>query len=757
MGNIVLLDDLTINKIAAGEVIERPLNVVKEVVENSIDAGATKIIVEIKKGGKQLIKVIDNGKGIPKDDMDIALERHATSKLRKIEDLEKIYTMGFRGEALASIVSVAKLTMISRTSNDDFGTKLVAEAGDILEREETGAQLGTTIMVENLFFNVPVRYKFLKQDATEFKYIKDWIQKAALSIPSISFKLINEGKVCFQSNGNGKIEDVIYSIYGKEIKENLVKVNFEEDDVKVTGVIGNTMVARDSRKDQILFLNKRNIKNQVLINSADQAFKGSTGIGKYGFFILNLEMPANFYDINAHPTKMEVRFEDESKIYKIFYHAIKNAILSKDFLGNTQNDENNDEYISNEFDFLTNHFGQEDEENLDKSVKEKNDINMKEEQDVQTDLSNIENDKREESISKSENYFARRTINANESVNLLEQKNELIHRENKREVNYKYIGILFRTFIIVEIEDELYLIDQHAAHERLLYEQIKENYKNHISSNSQMILMPEVYNLTNKEFEFVQKNLNLFQSYGFDVEMFGNNAVKINGIPDIEYRAKSKNIFLEVLDEMITNERASLKDVEERFVATVACKAAVKANMDLVPQEVEYLIQNLLTLKNPYTCPHGRPTTIKISKEELLKRADLISLHCPLIMGDNGTYHLINDETIALMKDTVMLVNTSRGPIIDPEALIRALKQGKFHAVALDVYEGEDNNVYTDKSDVAITNDITARLQMFPQLVLTSHQAFFTREALQAIAVVTMENARNFNEGNELGSAECKA
>ena len=243
---------------------------------------------------------------------------------------------------------------------------------------------------------------------------------------------------------------------------------------------------------------------------------------------------------------------------------------------------------------------------------------MKEEQDVQTDLSNIENDKREESISKSENYFARRTINANESVNLLEQKNELIHRENKREVNYKYIGILFRTFIIVEIEDELYLIDQHAAHERLLYEQIKENYKNHISSNSQMILMPEVYNLTNKEFEFVQKNLNLFQSYGFDVEMFGNNAVKINGIPDIEYRAKSKNIFLEVLDEMITNERASLKDVEERFVATVACKAAVKANMDLVPQEVEYLIQNLLTLKNPYTCPHGRPTTIKISKDCLL-------------------------------------------------------------------------------------------------------------------------------------------
>ena len=588
MGNIVLLDDLTINKIAAGEVIERPLNVVKEVVENSIDAGATKIIVEIKKGGKQLIKVIDNGKGIPKDDMDIALERHATSKLRKIEDLEKIYTMGFRGEALASIVSVAKLTMISKTSNDDFGTKLVAEAGDILEREETGAQLGTTIMVENLFFNVPVRYKFLKQDATEFKYIKDWIQKAALSIPSISFKLINEGKVCFQSNGNGKIEDVIYSIYGKEIKENLVKVNFEEEDVKVTGVIGNTMVARDSRKDQILFLNKRNIKNQVLINSADQAFKGSTGIGKYGFFILNMEMPANFYDINVHPTKMEVRFENENEIYKIFYHAIKSAILSKEFLGNSQTEDNNDEYISNEYDFLTNHF--------------------------------VNDEKDESKEDTKTNYFAKKAVNANESVNILDEKNELIHREKKRDVVYKYIGILFKTFIIVEIDNELYLIDQHAAHERLLYEQIKENYKNNISSNSQMMLIPEVYNLTHKEYEFVQKNIELFKNYGFDLETFGTNSVKINGIPDIEYRTKSKNIFLEVLDEMITNERASLKDVEERFVATVACKAAVKANMDLTQEEVNYLIQNLLNLKNPYTCPHGRPTTIKFSKDELLKK-----------------------------------------------------------------------------------------------------------------------------------------
>ena len=580
MGNIVLLDDLTINKIAAGEVIERPLNVVKEVVENSIDAGATKITIEIKKGGKQLIKVVDNGKGIQKDDMDIALERHATSKLRKIEDLENIYTMGFRGEALASISAVSKLTMISRTNKDDFGNKIIAEAGDIIQREETGSPIGTTIIVENLFFNVPVRCKFLKQDATEFKYIKDWVQKAVFSNPSISFKLINEDKVVFQSNGNGKIEDIIYSIYGKELKENIVKVDFEEEGIKVTGVIGNTRIARDSRKDQIIFLNKRNIRNQILTNSADQAFKGSIGIGKYGFFILNLEMPANFYDINVHPTKMEVRFVDENKIYKIFYHAIKNAMLTKEFLGNTQV-EKNEEYVSNEFKFLTNHFTKETNTN---------------------------------------NYFSRLTVNANKSINILEEKEDLIYRQNKRDVQYKYIGIIFRTFIIVEIEDQLYLIDQHAAHERLLYEQIKENYKNNMSSNSQMMLVPEIYNLTHKEFEFVTQNIEMFKIYGFDIELFGSNSVKINGIPDIEYRSKSKNIFLEVLDEMITNERVSLKDVEERFIATVACKAAVKANMDLNQHEVDYLIQNLLKLKNPYTCPHGRPTTIKFSKDELFKK-----------------------------------------------------------------------------------------------------------------------------------------
>ncbi|MBO4293401.1 MAG: DNA mismatch repair endonuclease MutL [Clostridia bacterium] len=583
MGNIVLLDDLTINQIAAGEVIERPANVVKELVENAIDAGSTSITVEIKQGGKTLIKVIDNGKGILKEDIPNAIERHATSKIKSIEDLEKTYTMGFRGEALASIASISKLTIMSKTADDELGFKVVSEAGNIVEAEETGCKIGTTMIVENLFFNTPVRYKFLKQDATEFKFIKEWVQKVALANLNIAFKLINDGKQVFQSTGNGNIRDLIYVLYGKETSESLIDVDYKEENIHITGVIGNTLMARETRKDQIIFLNKRNIRNQMLTSSADQAFKGGgTGIGKFGFFILNLEMPADYYDINVHPTKMEVRFKNESEIYRIFYHAIKSSILSKDFLGNNEQEEKKKDYVQNEFNFLTNHFSTQN-----------NAINR---------------------------IHAVEENTASDNEEKQEDGQELIKRENQRKVDYIYKGILFRTYIVVEIGNEIYLIDQHAAHERLLYEKIRANYKSNLKTNSQMMLVPEVYDLTHKEIEFVKNNIEMFQNIGFDIELFGENSVKINGIPDIDYRVNSKNVFLDTLDEMLTNERSTSKDIEERFIATVACKAAVKANMDLTPQEVDNLIQNLLTLKNPYTCPHGRPTTIKFSKEEISKR-----------------------------------------------------------------------------------------------------------------------------------------
>ena len=486
------------------------------------------------------------------------------------------------------------------------GYKLFSRGGNILEKDEIGASTGTTIKVEKLFYNTPVRYKFLKNDATEFRYIKEFLQKVALAEPDKSIELINNGKQILKTSGNGEIKDVVYLLYGKEIKDNLVDVNYQDGDIKITGVVGNTFIAEENRKNQILFLNNRNIQDKILTNSADQAFKGSTGIGKYGFFILNLQMPADYYDVNVHPTKKEVRFRDEDKIYKAMYHAIKNAILSKDFLGNTETENNKEDYIENELEFVTNHFDMKENSflsGLEKAqAKNKTAIEMNSLDDVQQEE---KVDEKQESKSDVETE-----IEAKEELDA--PKESLITREEKRKINYKYIGIAFKTYIIVEIENEIYLIDQHAAHERVLYEQIKENYKNHIQNNVQMMLIPEVFTLSYKEARFVKENMELFKNTGFDIEFFGDNTIKINGIPDLEYKVDRGHIFLDVLDEMLTNERSSLKDIEERFVATVACKAAVKAGMDLSRQEVENLISSLLGLKNPYTCPHGRPTTIKI-------------------------------------------------------------------------------------------------------------------------------------------------
>lgn len=593
MGKIVLLDDLTINKIAAGEVIERPANVVKELVENSIDAGATKVSVEIKDGGKTLIKITDNGKGIALEDIPNALERHATSKINKIEDLEHTYTMGFRGEALASISSISTMTLITKTQEAETGAEIIAKAGNIIESREVASQTGTTIIVEELFFNTPVRYKFLKQDATEFRYIKEWLQKCAIANPNISIKLTNDNKFVFSTSGNGKLKDIIYQFYGKEISDNIIDVDYENNGIKVTGVIGNTRIAKDTRHNQLVYLNKRNIQNAVVTNSADQAFKGSTGIGKYGFFILNLDMPADYYDVNVHPTKSEVRFKDEDTIYRTVYRAIKNAALSEEFLGNTEQSEKREEYVSNEFNFLTNHFEKKEEAKpsiYNKYIK---------------------------------GIFERKGTKQQGSIEEPQGDNsKIIIREEERKIKYKYLGILLQTYIVIEIDNEIYLIDQHAAHERMLYEKIKANYKSNISTNSQMLLFSEMVTLTHKELEFVKQNMELIKRTGYDIELFGENTIKINGIPDIEYRVKTntKDMFLDVLDEIINNSRTASKDIEERFIATVACKAAVKAHMNLKPGEVDMLIQGLLTLQNPYTCPHGRPTTIKLSKEDLIKQ-----------------------------------------------------------------------------------------------------------------------------------------
>ena len=336
MGNIVLLDDLTINKIAAGEVIERPASVVKEMVENSIDAGATVINIEIKNGGISYIRISDNGKGISKDDMEIAFERHATSKIRSASDLEVVKSMGFRGEALASIAAISHVEMVSRTEDESIGNKIVVEAGDVKSFDEIACPKGTTITVTNLFFNTPVRYKFLKKDFTEAGYIEDAVERIALVNPNIAIKLINSGKTVIQTTGNGKLQDVIYGIYGKDIASSVLDVDYTYEEMKITGVVGKPEIARSNRSNQIFFVNKRYIKDKMLSGATEKAFKGLIPIGKFGFVILNIDMEPSKVDVNVHPAKLEVRFEEENKVFKAIFHAIQDTLLKSELIASPE-------------------------------------------------------------------------------------------------------------------------------------------------------------------------------------------------------------------------------------------------------------------------------------------------------------------------------------------------------------------------------------------------------------------------------------
>ena len=356
MGKIVLLDDATINKIAAGEVIERPASVVKEIMENSIDAGANKITVEIRNGGISYIRVTDNGKGIMQDDMEIAFERHATSKLRNADELGKITSMGFRGEALASIAAIAKVDLVSKTADATNGYEVVIEGGKILSKSETGCSNGTSITIENLFYNTPVRYKFLKKDFTESGYIEDAVTRIALVHPEISIRLINTGKTIIQTSGNGEIKDVIYGIYGKEVAENLINVDYKYDDIEVQGVIGKPQISRTNRSNQLFFVNKRFVKDKTLSSATEQAFKGYTPIGKHGFLVLNIAMDPQKVDVNVHPAKLEVRFQEESKIFKAIYHAIRDSIVNDEIANSAKNAVENSDEISL-FNNTTSHAG----------------------------------------------------------------------------------------------------------------------------------------------------------------------------------------------------------------------------------------------------------------------------------------------------------------------------------------------------------------------------------------------------------------
>ena len=774
MGNIVLLDDLTINKIAAGEVIERPASVIKEMVENSIDAGATNITVEIKNGGISYIKVTDNGKGIAEDDMEMAFERHATSKIRSADDLDTVMSMGFRGEALASITAIANVEMVSKPANQANGYRIVVEGGKVLEKGETGCANGTTITVTNLFYNTPVRYKFLKKDFTEAGYIEDAVTRIALVHPEIAIKLVNTGKTIIQTNGNGDLKSVIYSIYGKDIAQGVIPTDYEYEGMHIYGVIGKPEIARSNRSNQLFFVNKRYVKDKSLSSAAERAYKGMIPIGKFSFLILNIDMNPSKVDVNVHPAKLEVRFEEENVVFKAVYHAIKDTLLKSELVADTDHtssmsrtesglfgNKNGEETIVEQIykarkengipeslrhttntstttpeiptSGILNGAGMSEieksqevlrklQEIKDKLIQESPELKAKLEQEkelkyttnaedttipVEEENEEYKTEKAEEETSKEETKQPelkvdlleeiakanQKPINLkeevekalepskdneeelpkalqeeNESEKTAEQessgeyskefeemylrlfgtkpvrghnldiKEEENDGENAQDIataenisvfenieeykkpTYKFIGIVFKTYIIIEIDKEMYIIDQHAAHERILYEKVKANYYNDENKDSQLMLLPDIITLTHKEMEIARDNMKMFRKAGFMLEEFGENTIKLTGVPEMCLDLETKEMFLETLDEINSVSRTAKQEVEERFIATVACKAAVKANMALTKEEVDSLMDKLLELPNPFTCPHGRPTAIKMSKYDIERK-----------------------------------------------------------------------------------------------------------------------------------------
>lgn len=617
MGDIVVLDELTINQIAAGEVIERPANVVKEMAENSIDAGATSISVDIKNGGITYIRITDNGKGISPDDVKIAFERHATSKIRSSADLSSVTTMGFRGEALASVASVAEVELTTCTKDSDIGNRIVVKAGDIIEFDQWGGPKGTTITVKDLFFNTPVRYKFLKKDFTEAGYIEDVITKLALIHPEISFKLVSGGKQIVSTNGKGNIIETVYSIFGKEISDNVLPVEYSYENIRVTGLVGKPQIARSNRSNQIMYINGRSIKDKTISSAIDEAYRTIIPSGRFAFTILNLEMPTELVDVNVHPAKLEIRFQKEQDVFKAVFHAVKQALLENDLSRNVE--KSNPYEMGRNIEEKPTYIGQDVKKealaNTVSSEKFSNgEIVFSEQKYDYVPTYNYNSVK--EDIQKNNNNVAEKK----EEKRIIPDNASMFDKENKEEAKkeFKYIGTVFDTYNIIEYLGEMYIVDQHAAHERVLFEQVKDSYYND-KRLSQMLLIPEVVTLTNKEADVIKQDMTMFEKAGYVLEEFGDNSFKITGVPYICMDISSKELFLDILDEMQGN-RTGKDEIEEKFLSTIACKAAVKANMNLKDEEVKSLIAQVLELDNPFTCPHGRPTAIKMSKYDLERK-----------------------------------------------------------------------------------------------------------------------------------------
>lgn len=630
MGKIIVLDENTSNKIAAGEVIERPASVIKELVENSIDAGASNITVEIKNGGILYIRVSDNGSGIDEDDAALAFERHATSKIRNANDLDSISTLGFRGEALASIAAVASVELITRTNKNSHGVFTKIQGGVIKDIKQTGCPVGTTFVITDLFYNTPARFKFLKKDSTEAGYISDIISRIALSNPNISFKLLSNNTVVLHTPGNNDLKSAIFSIYGKETSKEIIEINHTDNKMEVTGYAGKPEISRTSRVYQSIFINGRYIKSRLITSAIDEAYKTFLMKGKFPFVVLNIKLNSTLIDVNVHPTKMDIRFSSEQEVFRSIYHAINNALLSRsqirsaDIKSRVENVFKFDvqpkkEYIQNNIE-IENQFVKESSNHIDA----KQEISMAEtskNRDVSEKLIKLTKEIKSESKVQAEAWNDKKSSDTSYTSHMPDKENLEEKKqpdEKAKLINARIIGQLFLTYILLQYEDEFIMIDQHAAHERIMYEILRDRYLSK-EPMSQTLISPLAIELTNQEIKLLEEKRELFVDLGFIYEDFGNNSIILRAIPYSDSGNTIKETFLEVIDYILNAAGAEYKKLADEALYTIACKAAVKANKRLDDAEISAIQKQLSRLENPFTCPHGRPTVLKVTKHDIEK------------------------------------------------------------------------------------------------------------------------------------------
>lgn len=686
MAHINVLDKSTVDKIAAGEVVDRPSSIVKEVLENAIDARATAVTVEIKDGGISFIRITDNGQGIEKDDIKNAFLRHATSKIKNVEDLLSASSLGFRGEALSSIAAVTQLECITKTPSDLTGIRYVIEGGEEKCLEEVGAPTGTTFIIRNLFYNTPARRKFLKSATTEASYISSIVEKIALSHPEVSIRFINNNQNKLHTSGNNKLKEIIYSIYGRDVATNILEIDDAAMNMHLTGYIGKPIVSRGNRNNMVYFINGRFIKSKIINNAIEEAYKPYMMQHNYPFCVLHFQIDSHLIDVNVHPSKMEIRFENPMDIYNIFYNAISAALSRRELIpevseadsgnsmkipvqtvannarntgntGNTNsNDNNTDNNTPNNNLVSENNSGEAKINNIENNANNIESTTNNIENDV-NNIENVENMVKSEEkqqpkrhIREPEPFEVRRSMlddmanvsyaaendNTADISKVAESSNDYnaapvqgqaeqldlfdnVFLSEKERKKHKMIGQLFDTYWLIEYDNNLYIIDQHAAHEKVLYEKTLNSFKNK-EITSQQINPPIILTLSMEEENILNRFSDEFERFGYEIEPFGGKDYAVRAVPANLYSIGQKELLMSLIDSLTETSVELKSDLITEKIASMSCKAAVKGNNRLSVEEANALIEQLLQLDNPYNCPHGRPTIISMSKYEIEKK-----------------------------------------------------------------------------------------------------------------------------------------